>query len=184
MTQASVTVISHEPYRFSKHYIDVIMTTMASQITSLTVVYSTVYSDVDQRKHQSSASLAFVRGIHRGPVNSPHIGPVTRKMFPFHDVIMTRATRMIFQDRAQSNIKWDHQCMPWHTLWETKTPVSCGFTSQKINNTRPQWLGRNVTSFHFLELGPCNKLIKMFSVFHNQICGRCKHAVVYSKVTH
>ena len=48
------------------HYIDVIMTTMASQITSLTVVYSIVYSDADQRKHQSSATLAFVRGIHRG----------------------------------------------------------------------------------------------------------------------
>ena len=47
------------------HYNDVIMTTMASQITSLTVVYSIVYSDADQRKHQSSASLAFVRGIHR-----------------------------------------------------------------------------------------------------------------------
>ena len=47
------------------HYIDVIMTTMASQITSLTVVYSTAYSDADQRKHQSSASLAFVWGIHR-----------------------------------------------------------------------------------------------------------------------
>ena len=47
------------------HYIDIIMTTTASQITSLTVVYSTVYSDADQRKHQSSASLAFVWGIHR-----------------------------------------------------------------------------------------------------------------------
>ena len=49
----------------TNHYIDVIMTTMASQITSITVVYSTVYSDADQRKHQSSASLAFVWGIHR-----------------------------------------------------------------------------------------------------------------------
>ena len=48
-----------------EHYNDVIMTTIASQITSLTVVYSTVYSDADQRKHQSSASLAFVWGIHR-----------------------------------------------------------------------------------------------------------------------
>ena len=47
------------------HYIDVIMATVASQIISLTVVYSTVYSDTDQRKHQSSASLAFVWGIHR-----------------------------------------------------------------------------------------------------------------------
>ena len=64
------------------------MSTMASQITSLTIVYSTVYSGADQRKYQSSASLAFVWGIHRWLVNSPHKGPVTRKMFPFDDVIM------------------------------------------------------------------------------------------------
>ena len=70
------------------HSDDVIMGMIASQITSLTVVYSIVYSDVDQRKHQSSASLAFVRGIHRRPVNFPHKWPVTRKMFPFDDVIM------------------------------------------------------------------------------------------------
>ena len=43
---------------------------------------------VDQRKHQSSVSLAFVRGIHRWPVNSPHKGPVMQKMFPFDDIIM------------------------------------------------------------------------------------------------
>ena len=47
------------------HYDDVKMGAVASQITSLTIVYSTVYSDADQRKHQSSASLAFVQGIHR-----------------------------------------------------------------------------------------------------------------------
>ena len=64
------------------------MNTMASQITSLTIVYSSVYSATDQRKYQSSASLAFVRGIHRGTVNSPHKRPVTRKMSPFDDVIM------------------------------------------------------------------------------------------------
>ena len=71
------------------HYDDVIMSTKASQITSLTIVYSTIYSGTDQSKHQSSASLAFVWGIHRGLVNSPHKWPVTRKMFPFDDVIMT-----------------------------------------------------------------------------------------------
>ena len=64
------------------------MGTIAFQITNPTIVYSTVYSDADQRKHQSSASLAFVWGIHRRPVNSPHKWPVTRKMFPFDDVIM------------------------------------------------------------------------------------------------
>ena len=72
------------------HYDDVIMGVIASQITSLTIVYSTVYSHADQRKYQSSASLAFVWGIHRGPMNSPHKWPVTRKMFPFDDVIMLR----------------------------------------------------------------------------------------------
>ena len=72
------------------HYNDVIMGTMASQITSLMIVHSIVYSGTDERKHQSFASLAFVRGIHRSPVNSPHIGPVTRKMFLLGDVIMLR----------------------------------------------------------------------------------------------
>ena len=72
----------------SIQYNDVIMSAMASQVTSLTIVYSTVYSGTNERKNQSSASLAFVWGIHRWPVNSPHKGPVTRKMFPFDDVIM------------------------------------------------------------------------------------------------
>ena len=71
-----------------KYYNDVIMGEMVSQITSLTIVYLNVYPGADRRKHQSSASLAFVRGIHRSPVNSPHKWPVTRKMFPFDDVIM------------------------------------------------------------------------------------------------
>ena len=70
------------------NYNDVIMGAIAFQITSLTTVLSTVYLDTDKRKHQSSASLAFVWGIHRGPVNSPHKWSVTRKMFPFDDVIM------------------------------------------------------------------------------------------------
>ena len=74
------------------HYTDVTMSPMASQIISLTIVYSTVYSVADQRKHQSSASLAFVRGIRRRPVNSPHKWPVTRKMLPFGDVIMSSST--------------------------------------------------------------------------------------------
>ena len=63
------------------HYNDVIMSAMASQITGVSSVYSTICSDEDQRKHQSSASLAFVRGIHRSPFNSPHEEPVTRKCF-------------------------------------------------------------------------------------------------------
>ena len=64
-----------------RHYSDVMMSAIASQITSLAIVYSAVYSGADQRIHQSSASLAFERVIHRWPVNSPHKWPVTRKMF-------------------------------------------------------------------------------------------------------
>ena len=75
-------------YLWLLHYDDVIMSAIAFQITSLMIVYSIVYPGADQSKHQSSASLAFVWGIHRGPVNSPHKWPVTRKMFPFDDVIM------------------------------------------------------------------------------------------------
>ena len=73
---------------FPNHYSDVTMSAMASQIISLRIVYSAVYSGADQRKQRSFASLAFVWGIHRGPVNSPHKWPVTRKMFPFDDIIM------------------------------------------------------------------------------------------------
>ena len=72
--------LRHRTYH-NIHYSDVIMSAMASQITSLTIVYSTIYSGGDQRKYPSSVSLAFVRGIHRCPVNSPHTGPVTRKCF-------------------------------------------------------------------------------------------------------
>ena len=67
---------------FSHHYCDVIMGAMASKITSRKILYSTVHSGADQRKHQSSASLAILRWIHRWPVTSPHKWPVTRKMFP------------------------------------------------------------------------------------------------------
>ena len=83
---ASVT--NQGPENIITHYCDVIMGAITSQITSRTIVYSTFYSDADQGKHQSSASLAFVRRIHRWPVISPHKGPVTRKMLPFDDVIM------------------------------------------------------------------------------------------------
>ena len=80
------------------------MGAIASQITSLTIVYSIVYSIADQRKHQSSASLAFVRGFHRGPVNSPHKWPVTRKMFPFDDVIMIAHVAMPRNGQYKINV--------------------------------------------------------------------------------
>ena len=88
---------------------------MVPHITSLTIVYSTVYSDADQRKHQSAASLAFVRRIHRVPVNSSHKWPVTRKMFPFDEVIM-----FIAQNRIS-----------WHSRWWLPSEVACSNKSNK-----------------------------------------------------
>ena len=72
---------------------DVIMSTLTSKITSLTIVYSTVNSGADQRKHQSSASLTFVRGIYQWPANSPHKLPVTRE---------------------NVSIWWRHRVLQWH----------------------------------------------------------------------
>ena len=101
---ALVPVLQHE------HYSDVMMSVMAYQITRLAIVYSTVCSSADQRRHQinifnnnqSSASLAFVRGIQWSPVNSPHKGPVTRNMFPFNDVIMELDLRWSVKYPGQS----------------------------------------------------------------------------------
>ena len=94
-------IAATSPYKrgMMEYYNDVIMGAIASQITSPTIVYSIVYSDADQRKHQSSVSPAFVRGIHRGPVNSPHKWPVTRKMFPFDDVIMSATNTHLWKNK-------------------------------------------------------------------------------------
>ena len=107
------------------HYDDVIMTMLASQITSLTVVYSIVYSGVNQRKHQSSASLAFVREIHRGPVNFPHKWPVTRKMFPFDDVIMIQGLWCTDSWKSQIIMSHDIDTLSWR---------NCCFLLQTFGN--------------------------------------------------
>ena len=87
------------------------MNVTLSQITSLTIMYSTIYSGTDQRKHQSSTSLAFVRGIHWWPVYFPHRGPVMRKLFPFDDVNRVTSTR----DKSPC-LQFRHK---WH-VWSTK----------------------------------------------------------------
>ena len=105
------------------HYNDVIMGAIASQITSLTIVYSTVHSGADQTKHQSSASLAFVWEIHRWPVNFPHKWPVTRKMFPFDDVIMMNC-------KFGSSNTW-----PWMISWSLRKELPASKQSLVCNNS-------------------------------------------------
>ena len=92
------------------HYSDAIMGAMAYQITSLTIVTQSfiraqIIENIKARKHQSTASLAFVRGIYRWPVNSTHKWPVTRKMFPLDDVIMI-ITRWMFSKILTIDIPW------------------------------------------------------------------------------
>ena len=92
---SSQSILKRTVPRLTKHdihYSEVIMGTMASQITSLTIVYLAV----DSRADQNFTLLAFVRGIHRWPLNSRHKWPVTWTMFPFDDVIMENW----FPDRA------------------------------------------------------------------------------------
>ena len=106
-----------------RHYSDAIMSAMAYLITGVSIVYSTVCPGVDQIKHQSSASLSFVMRIHQWPVNSPHKGPVTQKMFPFDNLIMNISSAgffihicRIFRFRLRLMIPpyWKWQYKFWH----------------------------------------------------------------------
>ena len=107
------------------HYNDVIMSAIVSPITSMTIVCSTVYSGADQRKHQSSASLAFVWGI---PVNFRHEGPVTWKMFPFDGVIMT-FTKTV--ESCTKSVKWGRSWVMGAAATTTTTAVEVAKVSME-----------------------------------------------------
>ena len=104
----------------SFHYNDVIMEAIASQITSLSIVYSTVCSGTD-KKRQSSPSLAFVSEIHRWQVNSPHNGPVTLKMLPFDNVVIM----LKFKHATLLTKHWlNHFCKASYVSRKPNIPVS------------------------------------------------------------
>ena len=147
------------------------MGVMTSQITSLTIVYSTVYSGADQRKHQSSASLAFVQGIYWGLVNSPHKWPVTRKLFPFDAVIMKVHGAQLGPTGRQWALCWPHE------------PCYLGIPFSPLNTLRPRQNGRhfpdntfkyiflneNVTislkiSLKFVPKGPINNISALVQI--------------------
>ena len=113
------------------------MSAMASQITSLTIVYSNIYLGTDQRKQQSSTSLACVWGIHRGPVNSLHKWAVTRKMIPF-DVIMVHRWAQVLKRPAQLS----QDC-----IMEKKRSNFMPLSQFNVDSTRielPQWTLRYI----------------------------------------
>ena len=141
------------------HYSDVLMSTMASQITSGSIICSNFCSGTDQKKLQSSTSLAFVRGIHRWPVNSLHKGPVTRKMFPlmfpFDDVIMCVFQVSSIWYVCHCSALWNSLSItldfivvepsfyfPWKMLWEAFDLISshvCWDACGKNGLTAPRW---------------------------------------------
>ena len=140
----------------SHHYNDVIMGAMASQLTS-------VYSGADQRKYQSSASLTFVRGIHRSPVNSSHKWPVTRKMFPFDDVIMHSQFPCKFSECVQFVvlIRW----MDGHNIAPTST-----FSTQSMSIKGPKpvvWRDIFVKLQYALILPYAEHYVKYFGTGHD-----------------
>ena len=146
------------------HCNDIIMSAMASQITSVSIACSAICSGADQRKRQSSASLAFVRGIHRWPVDPPRKGPVTRKLFLFDDVIMNgkwmdlRPRSFIIWDNTSSinldPIRWTidmmiliTMSMPWRLLYPLHNNQS--FTSTTVVSTHevPPWWRHQMETF-------------------------------------
>ena len=138
------------------------MGAIVSQITGVSIVYLTVCSGVDQRKHQSSATLAFAGGIHRWPVNSPHKRPVTRKTFPFDDVIILviyiyievadtqseTVSRATIDSRLSTSLRWKHFRGPFRwqfslrwcqiTIMTSRITGQCKETSKARVNV-PLW---------------------------------------------
>ena len=132
----STMVILNHLWSYDMHHSDIIMNTMVSQITIVSILNLTVCSGPDQRNHQSSASLALVRGVHGWLVNSPHKGPVTRKWFPFDDVIMwmdiykPQRTVVMMSKQGLS----DHRVIiPWYV-------VDCSSTIHKYNMIRRSFM--------------------------------------------
>ena len=107
-----------------QHYSDVIMGAMASQTIGVSIVCLTVGSSVHQRKHQSTASQAFVRRIPWWPEDSPHKGPVTREMFPFDDVIMS-TPRIVTCTPILHHLHWQ-KSTPLGFWWEFLFRWECG----------------------------------------------------------
>ena len=119
------------------HFQGIIISSMASKKNSVLVVYLIVCSGADQRKHQSSMSLAFVKGIHCWLVNSPHNGPVMWKMFPFDDVIMKIRTvhkRSVFHWIPSILQMPTHlSCCQYHGCWWPSDARSQGNSSHDID---------------------------------------------------
>ena len=180
ISDIAIKLFTPEDRYFLWHYNDVIMGVIASQITCLIIVCSMVYSDADQRKLQRSASLAFVRGIHRGLVNSPHKWPVRRKMFPFDDVIMESQWclslfTILTAPGRRACTKWylvyshrisyfSYQVTPnYHQYGPSSMSPHIVSRPQLINSLTPRRCGNNLKS----------KILKLI-ILNSSLCTNCE----------
>ena len=137
------------------------MSATASQITGVSMLCSTVWSGADQRKHQSFTSLASVRGIHRWPVNSPHKGPVTRKMFPFDDVTMISPDNSLYHVGFATHVPTSGKHFRWLLMFRRLFWARCPFHERffhRNSNSMDNWFSWNSTvEYHIAsKCGTCH----------------------------
>ena len=154
-------------YTSRDYYIDVIMTTMASQITSLTVVYLTVYSAADQRKHQSAVSLAFVWGIHRDRWIPCTKGQLHGKCFHLMTSSCTKCIILLylFHELVPSkHYSVSFIAIPWQPVDGEIIVFGCSSNQPANNRGGMSWLGShhgsggNADRFGPLMINGCNQI--------------------------
>ena len=186
------------------------MGAMASQITRLTIAYSTVYSGADQRNHQSSAALAFVRGNHRSPVNSPHKWPITRKMFLFDGVIMyytpTKTTlrlswttltlclnlmpqTLVYSDNVACHFRtWQVDCLYLYTFLNKYSHVNSVITGNVANpgSTPESFLNNSRILFYSSVTDEClseHCHLYFFCVICDRLSVLCLYSILWTMLT-
>ena len=171
------------------HYSDVMISAVSSEITGVSIVCPAVCSGADQRKDQCSASLDFMRGIYRSPVDSPKKGPVTRKYFHLmtsswitmeHGVEPLarwgRGSLVIYTHRSLFISWWRHQMETFSALlalcagnsthkgqWHgaLKFSLICTWINGWVNNGEAGDLRRHRTHYHVTVMwyGPCKVVL-------------------------
>ena len=152
-----------------QHYTDVILSAMASHITGVLIVCSIIYSGADQRKHQSSVSLAFVRGIRRWPVNSPHKGAVTRKI-PFYS-IWWRHHELTYWGRRPFQMHFLENENAW-----ISNKISLKFVPKGAINNIPalfQIMALDITLPHYHHIAHVSESIELLRCLSGTFCGVC-----------
>ena len=156
LSSQSSTIIAKIPC-LVQHYSDAIMSAMASQITGVFSVYSTVCPGANQGKHQSSASLAFVRGMHQGTVDSRYKRAVTRKMFPFDNAIIYCQDNLTSSSSAQCQTLLPVDNIAYCRYCEIN-PTEVTNSSNEINNFCEWYMFKCVSLGVYIYVWTCTNI--------------------------